>query len=526
MRGWASLSGAIGMVSLAFGVLSLILWMLQPSAPLTWIWNLALGALLLAAAALGSIDTLRERLSSGEARRAGKYGTSALLSAVLAIAILGLLSFLAQRYSYRFDWSETGVNTLSDQSLKVLGALERDVRVTAFFNASDVPQTRDLIDRYRYASDGFRVEYVDPNERPDLVATLGVDERDLVRGIMRVAIGDDFVDVRDMNEVAVTNALVKLTRDADKTVYFLDGHNERRTEGKMGAEPAGLSRAVEALRNETYTVKTLLLATLGEVPEDADALVIAGPTRMLHPQEHGALRRYVEQGGALLVMMDPRSRTDLYDELRDWGVGFGDDVIVDSQHALFGKATSPFAGQYSDHPITVDLREVVLFHQARSVELLGEAVSDYEIIVRTGDESWGERNLDGWIATGRAEYDADDVRGPVPIAVAGSPKLEGQDSPDAQPRQPRLVVFGDSDFATNEYIENYRNRDLFLNAVNWLVGDDDAIAIRPNLSRASRFDFSTEDYVAIQYFSLLVLPQAIALMGVLVWWGRRRGQGR
>jgi ABC-type uncharacterized transport system involved in gliding motility auxiliary subunit len=224
--------------------------------------------------------------------------------------------------------------------------------------------------------------------------------------------------------------------------------------------------------------------------------------------------------------MDPRSRTDLYDELRGWGIGFGDDVIVDSQHALFGKATSPFAGEYSDHPITADLREVVLFHQARSVELLGEAVSDYEIIVRTGEESWGERDLDGWIATGRATYDADDVSGPVPIAVAGSPKLATRPPPDEETKAPRLVVFGDSDFATNEYIENYRNRDLFLNAVNWLAGDDDAIAIRPNVSRASRFDLSTEDYVAIQYFSLFVLPQAIGLLGILVWWGRRRGQGR
>jgi hypothetical protein len=62
--------------------------------------------------------------------------------------------------------------------------------------------------------------------------------------------------------------------------------------------------------------------------------------------------------------------------------------------------------------------------------------------------------------------------------------------------------------------------------VNWLAGDDDAIAIRPNVSRASRFDLSTEDYVAIQYFSLFVLPQAIGLLGILVWWGRRRGQGR
>ena len=111
----------------------------------------------------------------------------------------------------------------------------------------------------------------------------------------------------------------------------------------------------------------------------------------------------------------------------------------------------------------------------------------------------------------------------MPVAVAGSPELA---SKDANARSPRLVAFGDSDYATNAYIENYRNRDLFVNAVNWLVGDDDAIAIRPNISRASRFELSTEDYVAIQYLSLFVFPQAIALVGVIVWWGRRRAAGR
>ena len=158
MTGWASLFGALGVVSLAFGMLSFVLFLLQPSAPLTWIWNLAVGVLFLGGAAVSSMDTLRERLSSGEARRAGKYGSSALLSAFLAIAILGLLAFLAERYSHRFDWSESGVHTLSNQSLQVLEALERDVRVSAFYNAADAPEARNLLDRYRYASERFGVE--------------------------------------------------------------------------------------------------------------------------------------------------------------------------------------------------------------------------------------------------------------------------------------------------------------------------------------------------------------------------------
>ncbi len=198
-------------------------------------------------------------------------------------------------------------------------------------------------------------------------------------------------------------------------------------------------------------------------------------------------------------------------------------VIPFADRRIGGNGDSGVDGLGAEH----DIREVVLFHQARSLEIIGDAAADYEIIVRTGEESWAERNLDGWIATGRAQYDADDLLGPVPIAVAGRPQVQLPEASGAAQRPaPRLVAFGDSDFASNEFIENYRNRDLFVNAVNWLARDDDAIAIRPNLSRASRFQLSTEDYVAIQYFSLFVLPQAIALAGVFVWWRRRRGAGR
>ena len=91
---------------------------------------------------------------------------------------------------------------------------------------------------------------------------------------------------------------------------------------------------------------------------------------------------------------------------------------------------------------------------------------------------------------------------------------------------PRLVVFGDSDFAANQAIDAYRNRDLFLNSVNWLLGDVEAISIRPNKARASRLTLSTEQLSQIRYLALFVLPQAIAIAGVLAWWSRRRAPGR
>jgi ABC-type uncharacterized transport system involved in gliding motility auxiliary subunit len=288
----------------------------------------------------------------------------------------------------------------------------------------------------------------------------------------------------------------------------------------MGPDTFG--RAADALRNETYQVESLLLATQANVPADASALIIAGPTRPLLAAELEALRRYVEGGGALFVAIDPRSQTNLYDLLQDWGVVLGDDVIVDRALAVFGQATTPIAGEYDGrHPITSPLREPTLFPMVRSVELDPGAESNYSTLVKTGKDSWAERDLEAWRESGLAEFDSDDLDGPVPVAVAGTPRIE---STSAEPAATagRIVVFGDSDFATNEFFDALRNRDLFINSVNWLAGDVEQITLRPNTARASSFQMSQDQFRRIQYLSLFVLPEAIAIFGVVVWWLRRK----
>jgi ABC-type uncharacterized transport system involved in gliding motility auxiliary subunit len=261
-------------------------------------------------------------------------------------------------------------------------------------------------------------------------------------------------------------------------------------------------------------------------------VVVAGPDQPLLPEELRALERYVEDGGALLVMVDPGAPAALLRQLEGWGVETGDDVVVDLMQGLFGRAATPFAREYAAHPITESLREVTMFQVARSVRARPDAGGDFVEIVKTSPDSWGETNLELFYQESRADYGPDDLRGPVSLALAGAPALgadggaasEGEET--AAGPGARLVVFGDSDFATNQLIDAYRNRDLFVNAVNWLLGDVEAIAIRPQRSRASRLQLSTEQLSDIRYLSLFVLPEAIAVVGVFAWWARRRAPGR
>jgi ABC-type uncharacterized transport system involved in gliding motility auxiliary subunit len=525
MPGLPSLLAALGVVGLGFALISFAVGLLSGAmvaSDLAWIWgNLVIGAVLLISAAAMNIDALRERMSSGEARRAGKYGTSAVVSTLLAIALLGMLGFLSTRYHHRFDWSEQKVHTLSDQSRKVLEGLTQDVEVTALVSPIEEARVRELLDRYAYETERFRVQYADPNEQPGLLEQLKIAPNQLgERGVVHMAIGGEAVDVTDIDEDHITNAMVKLTRTGEKAVYFVQGHGEGPIEGEDGGGRTGFARAAEALRNENYRVQPLALVGIQEVPEDADVVIVAGASRPFLAEELAALDRYLARGGALFALVDPRVRGNWADQLRGWGVDLGDDIVVDRIWAAIGRAFMPLAEKYDpEQPITKDFRDArvdqVIFNEVRSVRAKdGAALTP---IVFTGEASWAERNLAMLDSESAAAMDSDDLAGPVPVMIAGTPALPAQDDGV----KARLVVAGDTNFASNEFIDAGRNRDLFLNAANWLIGDVEAISIRPNTSRPSRFQLTAEQFATIRSTSLFLLPEAIAVLGVFTWWSRR-----
>jgi len=540
MKGASGLAGWLGAVALLFAVVSFLVEIFSSGvifagsletllAQFQWaVLNLVIGLVLVGVGLFSNLDVLRDRMRSGEARRAGKYGTSAVLGTVFAIGLLAMLAFLSTRYHTRWDWTEAQQHSLTSQTEGVLGALDTEVRITALYPAIAAYPAKELLERYAFGaerlgkSDLFQFTVVDPQGQPGALAALGVDPGRLEGGLLHVAIGDESVEVADLSEEELTNAIVKLTRREQKKVYFLDGHNERVIEGENAQENDGFAFAADALRNENYQVEPLLLAAFGEVPADADVVIAAGPTRPYHEGEHAALRAYLERGGALLVMLDPRAQTDLYDGLLELGVAVGDDVIVDRVQGLFGRPTTPFAAEYSSHEITSQLSDATIFHTARSVRPAVESDDAFVWLVRTGSDSWGETDWDRLLETGEVEYDPEkDTAGPVTVAVAGTvPAAEEGGEPG------RLVVMGDSDFATNQLLGEFLNRDFFVNSVNWLLGDVEAISIRPGRPTASRLTLTQEQFQQIRMLALFVIPEAIALLGVFVWWSRRRAPGR
>ncbi|HEY8121734.1 MAG TPA: GldG family protein [Myxococcota bacterium] len=530
MKRWASLVGWLGAVFLVFGFVSALVELFSSGvlvidallAQFAWAaGNFALGLACVIVSLVANAGALRERLGSSEARRASKYGTSAILGALLAIALLGIGAYFASQREKKWDFTEAKLHSLSEQALQVLGGLDGKLAITALYTPLEQRRAAEFLKKFEEAApDKVSVEIFDPQNKPGRLRELGIGTDQLGAGLVHLKLGSETAQVTELSEEALVNAIVKLTRRGGKKAYYSIGHNERAIEGEAGKEAVGFGNAVEALKSEGYQVEPLLLASQADVPADAQVLIIAGPTRKFLETEHASVLRYVARGGALLALMDPRAQTDLAPTLAKLGVTVGDDVVVDIE-TLAGSPYAPFAAQYGDHPITRGFRDPALFVAVSSVKPVKEGAG-LAPLVTTGERSWAETDFESLAQETARPDPAHESVSFVPIAVVGDAAVT-----PAEGKQPgRLVVFGDSDFATNQWFDQFRDRDLFLNSVNWLLGEPEAITIRPRKAGASQLALSESTLRTIRTAALFVLPEAIALLGVVAWWRRRRAPGR
>lgn len=467
------------------------------------------------ASAQGSLKTVL-----GE--RSTKYGASAALYSLIFFAILAAVNYLSTRHHHRFDLTEAGVFSIAPQTRSVLQHLDKPLEINAFVEGGSDPALRELLNSYHDVSDKVIFHLIDPDKQPDLA------ERFQISAVPAVHMqyGDRANIVTKISEEDLTNGIIKITRAEKKIIYFLSGHGEPDIADMQ--EPRGYGQLKTALDNESYEVKPLVLSADAAVPDDANLLIVAGSERSLQEHEIKAIDAYLKKGKPALFLLNPRTTPELATYLHQWGVQVGNDVIVDEQIQLLKGKTftlTPFVTTYGTHPITEELSRrgstaLTTYGISRSVEPQTDGTKGVTPVslAQTGPNAWAETDLDGVFQHQTARLDQKDRKGPISLAVAVTANLK--DMGANQDGTARLVVFGDAVFANNQYIGQYFNRDLLLNSVSWLIGEEGLISVRPRSLRASRVQFTAEQGTLIFYLSVLVLPELLLIAGLAVWWKR------
>lgn len=451
-----------------------------------------------------------------------------LRRSTLIVAVLGILvvlNILGVRYHHRWDLTAAGLFSLSDQSQTALEQLPGPVEIIAFLGSGDEQsrQVQDLLESYRYAApDKIKLHFVDPVGEPALARQYNIqyydtlilksgDRERRVEPYNIFAMGASPYQVEFRGEQAVTRALLELNRQVGVTIYFLQGHGEADLNGDFAP-------LQNYLQGEGYTVQPLSLVT-EILPEEAQLIVIGGPTRDLTAAEVDQLTAYLERGGRLLVMLDPLPpdrQLPNFDGLLDRvGVTAQPVLVVDPQRAFFMDPLSPVPN-ISSHAITDKLIEQnlnVVLPQARSLAAEETAAYRVQPLLVTSDAAWGEKTF----PAEQVRKDTGDLPGPLNLAVAVA-------APAAEPGgegRPVAVVIGNSALGRSQAIDFQGNADLLVNSVNWLLGEQGLISIRPKEQEIRMVELTPAGVQGTFYGTVVLLPVALLAAGLVVWLRRR-----
>lgn len=535
MNMWARFSGIAGAVLVLFGLLGGII---ANSFAIPLIsFHLILGVLLLGFYALKGMGRIGNFTQMVVGRR-GRFASNVVLYTVVFVGILCVINFFVSRNDKRWDLTEEGVYSLSKQSISLVQGLKKPLKLIGIGDNPNVDENQmtDLFALYKYHNKSLvTTEMVSPRTKPQLLDTYGMKPGNVVYIEYGSGETKQVSRLNEFSEEAITNAVLKLTRGEAKKVYYVQGHDELALDG---AGPEGIKNLADAIGDEHLTVSGLLLSRAPAVPTDAAAVVLMSPKKPLLPEERAMLIKYAEDGGRLLLLGDPRTTTDIKEIAAHFGIEVGNNVVIDQIQRLFAGPTlgaQPIVMDYPAHPITKTFTKesVTIFNIASTVKVVGksDATTTYTDLLKSSATAWGETNLqrlfDSEDAT--AVLEPDDIQGPVSLAAVYEKKLDAPKSAEQKhedservemQKTARVVVFGDADWVMNQNINIYANRDLILNALNWVVGEEGGVTIRAKSIRASTAPIPLQTYLLIMASSFVV-PELILLFGLYIWWRRK-----
>ncbi len=454
-----------------------------------------------------------------------------LTFALLLTTLTLLAGWLLARHDRSWDWTLSGRNSLSDESLGVLAALDApiDIRVFAAADGDLMPAIDQVLQPYRRATDQVHIEYIDPQLFPKLARAADV----RLQGQLVLEYRDRRVALEALNEPALTNAIARLQLEDSPRIAVLEGHGERALDGGAAGD---LRRFAQLLIQRGFRMQPLDLTRVAQVPDNLDLLIVSTPAIALFPGEGQSLVDYLERGGNLLWLLDPPGDQGLLGlgPLRDaLDLRLLPGQVVDAAAGDLRLDAPTFAvvEDWPRHPLTADLQSAAVFPGAVALTLPETALWWQALALKTGALSWNETGpVRGEI--GR-DPEAGEQQGPLNVALLltrAVDRLAGDEQTDQkaakQPREraqmQRIAVVGDGDFLANAHLEQGANKAFGLQLLRWLTHRDDLISVPPPPNDRVALALSPQRILVLSAGGLVLMPALLLLVGLGIYWTRTR----
>ena len=330
-------------------------------------------------------------------------------------------------------------------------------------------------------------------------------------GTLVIAQGEKVYKTIAVNELAVTNLLLKILNPRKKIIYYSVGHNELSLTDK---NPVGGDFLREKMLDSQYVLKSLELQS--GIPSDASAVIILNPQIEFLPVEIKNLEEYLSKGGGILTTLSPHFNgvmiKNYLNFLNDLGAEFYNGIILDRLASQQGsQASIPVVNNYAKHKITDNFTGRSLYPISSFFKLSNHSIEWTSLVNSTPfPGSWGENDFDE-VKSGTAKFDEmTDEKGPLTILAAGESEENGS----------RVFISSSTHFIINQFQGQTNNFNLFLNALSWVVKEEALMSLnRPTLN--GNLVYISEIHLSvIFYFVILIFP--FLLFGISIYFYRKK----
>ena len=432
---------------------------------------------------------------------------NSLITLFLLCSFVGLAN-LSSRYSLQTDISNNASNTLSSATLDLLSSLPDPITITAYIKQG-LPiraQIGQLVDRYKRSKANIALVFIDPDLEPEKTREFNIGPE----GIILVEYQEHLEKLNYIDESSLTNALLQLASTQQHWLSFLSGHGERSPTGTANSD---LGLFAKTLTRRNIRAQTLNLAVMPAIPDNSALLVISAPSSPLLADEWAIIKRYLDEGGNLLVLTEPNNLflASLHDYL---GIQALPGVIVDSDAKLKGIDDPRFVvvSHYPTHAISLGFQATSVFPITAALAINPNSPFKAEPLLQSSLNSWTETG----VVSGKIRFDANSQEHQAPLTFAYAlTRISAKNT------EQRIIVVGDSDFVSNADLGHVGNNELGLRMVSWLSHDQNFLTIPAKTAVDKSLTLSQTTVNFMGFGFLIVIPLLLISCGFFIWRTRK-----
>lgn len=438
-----------------------------------------------------------------------KNGMSMGLVILIAAVLLGSVNYLAFKNNKIFDLTKEKLFSLSDQSQKIIDAIDNDIEFLIFHRGEqDKPVVNTLRDKAKYyemysskVKTNVYNSYVDLKYSKEHLQ--GISNTDQV--IAFIKLGEKKLRLEQpFTESNITSSLIKITRNQDKKIYFLKGHEER---GLIAKSEKDVSQLNALLKASSYETAEFNFIESPEVPKDAAVVAVIGPQLKFLEAEVEKLLVYIKSGGRLFLAIDPGHDLGLEKLFKEINIDYKNNYLITPQNQIAGRGRTGIVGlKYNpSHEISkifVGTQGNTLFSDVSEVDILDKTNTEYKLsdLIRS--------------------FPAAGIKSLFDIAKPAEEYLLRSFVVAAEKESGSVIVSGDSDFLTDKDLNLGFNKNFALNIFSYLAGEFDLVSIQPKMPEGTQLVL-TETNKSIVIVFCLLLPIFFLVVSFVLWYRRK-----